>query len=1801
MNRKLISSLLTLLVSSFVIQALHAAGPIPVVIEFEPNNIPKQAVRFTAPAILSGTMSGDDQDAYLWRISDADALKRWNLKLHGIPKALTGISILRVKYGQNPNSKEPSKQDIILGFDTILNFGIRDGSRPIERNNVFLPAGDYIVGLFQAGSKDKFQPPSPSAASNALKKAKNNEVSEQNNAYRLIIKEGLKTTYSRKNKNKTKLTAIKLNPGRGFNSYKSLLGGESWYSILIDDQAATSLWTIKGELMIERSLTAALYNKNGEELTKVKSDKNGHFILPDLALKKGQHFIKLLDENQVPAALAIRIIETGAVSKGSELEPNNKWARANIIDLTEPLNSKIDTPNEGDFYRFKVSEPNQNEIFKLSLNSSKIESIKLCLLTSDGKDRSCRTGKPPLILDGLSLNAGEHGLWVGRSKKASGYSISKKIINTDKSAFEFEPNDKPDDASVFSNTGLIKGTLSKQDKDYFTLNVRKEPQLWRLQAVGQKLHDLTYHPQDGQRATSVRASKSSKRLRLDNLYLLPGTHRFSLTGTGDTKYILRALALGQPNLLVEREPNNDFTNAQKIMLGDKRVGLIAELDDRDYYRFHLPGKQAVQLNFIAPVGGQFNVDLYWDRQSLKNYILPKGKGINARLELETGDYYIIVTAKTASEAEYELNISNNLNLATVSDIEPNDTSYTASVVPDSWVLQGSVGSSRAAKDWYRLANLEKPLSIRIKSKGKPRLQIVDRNRKTITKLIKIEKETWQADLPENKETYFYISGAGEYRFDISFDQNEIDIQPTPPVLPVSIAFVDGDDTVAAYREMDQNLMLQANLSNESNEDITLALKAKTIDDKWYPKVSKDSYEIKAGETITIAIDVSVSKDAWPDMPVILQLIARDDLNRISVATKQLFAKRFIDLIAPEFSFDIPPQLHGAINIASAAMGATILSKVRSTVNIGYLIDGLASVGDYFTTNRDSITGAGKIRPEIKLAGDYPQEVIGFSFHPFGLQGNSGARQNTTKVKVELSTDGKSYKTALITQLSAFTKEQFFTLDEPVLAHFARLTLLDSKDKDRLALGEWKVLAKPETITKLSLANIAAPELGGHIVWLTPHQPTAEYATTMLSAKNDSIHLRYIQADVHQWVVAFNHNRAALIESINWLYEKESTEQRYIGTDIYISLDSPLGPWEKLPNWSLDNSVKNALMLEKPRWVRYIKFVPKVDSMQKNGSRIEAPDQIQIFEARNGKVRSILGEWGHSTSKGPYEAENQPKIISRLYQSPSHVTQAQAKQLEQSIAIASKARLGEYKNWYQITIPADKNSLSITLSGNQTLGVTAKLLKAANEEIPWVTKDRTTNSLRYEAHVQAGTYYIQVQEPPRSVVFTWDTSGSTVPVRPIIQQAVLSYIKEVKPGLDEAHMLPFGASFLSKQWLDQPYMLQSVLNDYNGSGNSSAAESALVQAAEILRNKDGQKIIVIITDAATNKDNALWRTLGEVRPRIIAIGVSSKGNLVPTPANEQDLLQDWASSANGYYDYAASVAQVERAFDRASSKIRQPAEYQIIAKLESKAPSKPGFLEVTSVAGRAGEVIELPEPTIEVILDASGSMFSKMGDKRRYEIAREVLVDLVENTLPAKAKFGLRVFGHKESGSCRTDLEIPIAPLDKGKVVSIINKIAPKSYAKTPIAASLLAVAKDLSKVKGEKTILLITDGKETCEGDPAEAIEKLKEQGVSAKVNIIGFAIDNAELEVKFRRWARLGNGEYQQAIDGTALLKSIKKLSKRKFTLSSSKGKAMGEYYTDGAPIELPVGDYLLDFSHNIRKRVSIIENKTILIKVGK
>ncbi|WOC16097.1 vWA domain-containing protein [Pseudochrobactrum sp. MP213Fo] len=153
----------------------------------------------------------------------------------------------------------------------------------------------------------------------------------------------------------------------------------------------------------------------------------------------------------------------------------------------------------------------------------------------------------------------------------------------------------------------------------------------------------------------------------------------------------------------------------------------------------------------------------------------------------------------------------------------------------------------------------------------------------------------------------------------------------------------------------------------------------------------------------------------------------------------------------------------------------------------------------------------------------------------------------------------------------------------------------------------------------------------------------------------------------------------------------------------------------------------------------------------------------------------------------------------------------------------------------------------------------------------------------------------------------------------------------------------------------------------------------------------------------------------------------------------------------------------------------------------------------SVAAAAEDVI--------IVYDASGSMWGQIGGTSKIEIARDVMTDLVTGWSD-DINLGLVAYGHRSEGDCR-DIETLIepGPLDRARFISTVNGIRPKG--KTPISAAVQHAAELLSYRDTPATVVLISDGLETCQADPCALAEQLARQGVKFTTHVVGFDLED--------------------------------------------------------------------------------------------
>lgn len=168
------------------------------------------------------------------------------------------------------------------------------------------------------------------------------------------------------------------------------------------------------------------------------------------------------------------------------------------------------------------------------------------------------------------------------------------------------------------------------------------------------------------------------------------------------------------------------------------------------------------------------------------------------------------------------------------------------------------------------------------------------------------------------------------------------------------------------------------------------------------------------------------------------------------------------------------------------------------------------------------------------------------------------------------------------------------------------------------------------------------------------------------------------------------------------------------------------------------------------------------------------------------------------------------------------------------------------------------------------------------------------------------------------------------------------------------------------------------------------------------------------------------------------------------------------------------------------------------------------------------------PNLMIVVDSSASMFEPTaGGQRKLQAVKEALGDLVGG-LPGDINVGMIAFGHrggKKYGHNDIEMVIPIGLLDAAVVRRELSLLQPRGL--SPLAGSLRKAGECLINVKGRSCILLVTDGRETCGGDPVETARWIRENlKIGVVINVVG--LDVAEVaRGQLEDIAGAGGGRY--------------------------------------------------------------------------
>jgi len=255
----------------------------------------------------------------------------------------------------------------------------------------------------------------------------------------------------------------------------------------------------------------------------------------------------------------------------------------------------------------------------------------------------------------------------------------------------------------------------------------------------------------------------------------------------------------------------------------------------------------------------------------------------------------------------------------------------------------------------------------------------------------------------------------------------------------------------------------------------------------------------------------------------------------------------------------------------------------------------------------------------------------------------------------------------------------------------------------------------------------------------------------------------------------------------------------------------------------------------------------------------------------------------------------------------------------------------------------------------------------------------------------------------------------------------------------------------------------------------------------------------------------------------------------------------------------------------------------------------GSLELLPVGNLAFSFEQIAD-TLLIILDVSGSMAETIDGEVKIDVAKDVLIDLLDN-LPSNIHVGVRIFGL----NCRTELLYPVGPIQGTQLRDEILAIQPTGA--TPIALALQETANDLQEIGDPQLLLLISDGIETCEGNPVQAAEDLIELGYDLRFHVVGFDIArNILAREQLIEIAQATGGVYYDANSSEGLRTALSLAAPFSYTVYDAEGAIVFSGRLGDSGPQLPAGTYTIIIDTNpaiTLSNVVVEEQRTTMITV--
>ncbi len=468
-----------------------------------------------------------------------------------------------------------------------------------------------------------------------------------------------------------------------------------------------------------------------------------------------------------------------------------------------------------------------------------------------------------------------------------------------------------------------------------------------------------------------------------------------------------------------------------------------------------------------------------------------------------------------------------------------------------------------------------------------------------------------------------------------------------------------------------------------------------------------------------------------------------------------------------------------------------------------------------------------------------------------------------------------------------------------------------------------------------------------------------------------------------------------------------------------------------------------------------------------------------------------------------------------------------------------------------------------------------------------------------------------------IMFVMDTSQSLRRSDPsdFRAQGAIGLVKNLSPKSD----IKIGVvSFDSKSDIAQPLTSnrEAVIDTLRllpRSGSTNIAAGITAALAELERNgrSGSSQVIMLFTDGMSNKNKAYDAAVEATRR-----GIPIQTLMLGRDRGGSKILDTIAWATGGTFLPVSDPSKLPEAFlnlrttgvDSVTLSVNGsepvPArlaggtfagsvpvdigENRIVAfatSLDGNTQETEVFVTVRDTSCAALEVmarndgrpaISLNDRAVEIVVDASKSMWGQINGRSKMDIAKTTLEQLSYG-LPDDINLALRAYGNTspsaQNNCADSSLLVPFGDRNRDYIRYAIAELRPTGQ--TPIAFALNQAARDFDSLQSERTLVLVSDGIESCGGDPVMAAHELRQQGIV--VHLIGFGMGNAADEdaASLRAVANASGGRYVTAGSAEELKAALEQTVATAFSVYRGGTEVASGSLGSAGVILLPEGEY--------------------------